>query len=138
MSASREDVIEFLKEIRDTDWLSKNVNPAYGNDPLSCAYYREEDEEHCIAGHFLHYKMGVPNLAFTDIENTGIGEAAHALWLENFLEEDAIEPEAMSILEEAQLLADNYWLGKEGEDYPLRKTWGEVAEEILIQNEQGE
>jgi hypothetical protein len=135
MSATKQDVIEFLKEIHDTDWLSKSVNPAYGNDPLSCAYYREESQDHCIAGYFLHYKLDVPNLAFGIVENTGVSEAAHTLWLEDYLEEDAIEPEAMSLLEKAQLLADNYWFDNDDRETPLRKTWGEIAEEILTENE---
>lgn len=130
MTIGKDEVLNFLGEIKDSPYLSAKVNPLQEDDGMACAYYREDTGHHCLVGYFLHHNMNVPNEIFASIENVASGEAIKMLIEASVLPEYSISEEAIELLGVAQNSAD-YQEYREETEEPINLSWGEVAQDVI-------
>lgn len=130
MTIGKDEILSFLREIKDSAYLSAKVNPLQEDDGIACAYYREDTGQHCLVGYFLHHNMNVPNEIFASIENVASGEAIRMLIEASVIPESAIDKEAIELLGVAQNSADFQECHEETEE-PINLPWGEVAQDVI-------
>jgi hypothetical protein len=125
-------ILDYFNDIIEDPMLASMTNPRDLANPDSCLY-QDGNGNHCLVGHWLNHYIGIDDeWMYSNIESKSADAA-----IEKAVEYDLIgdiEPKAIELLTQAQMLADA-WHEQEGEreGILIAPTWGEVVSQLLIQ-----